>query len=101
MTRKQKWLRWTGLAAVVLIPLAFAGLFVGAVGQGDKALDSIPVAIVNEDTLQKTTAPDGTEQNVFAGRQLVTELTGSQGFEWTITNAKDAKAALKAGEVYA
>ena len=35
MTRKQKWLRWTGLAAVVLVPLAFAGLFVGAIGQGE------------------------------------------------------------------
>ena len=99
--KRSTWLRWGGLAAVVLIPLAFAGLFVGAVGQGDKALDSIPVAIVNDDTLQTTTAPDGTEQNVFAGRQLVTELTGSKGFDWTITNKKDAAAALKAGDVYA
>jgi putative membrane protein len=99
--KRSTWLRWTGLAAVVLIPLAFAGLFVGAVGQGDTALDSIPVAIVNDDTLQTTTAPDGTEQNVFAGRQLVTELTGSKGFDWTITNKKDAAAALKAGDVYA
>ncbi|MBU1588897.1 MAG: YhgE/Pip family protein [Actinobacteria bacterium] len=98
---KNRWLRWGGLAAVVLIPLAFAGLFVGAVGQGDKALDSIPVAIVNEDTLQTMTNADGTEQNVFAGRQLVTELTGSKGFDWTITNATDAAAALKAGDVYA
>ncbi|CAN5312740.1 YhgE/Pip domain-containing protein [soil metagenome] len=99
--KRSTWLRWTGLAAVVLIPLAFAGLFVGAVGQGDKAIDSIPVAIVNDDTLQKTTASDGTEQNVFAGRQLVTELTGADGFDWTITNKKDAAAALKAGDVYA
>ncbi len=98
---KRSWLKWGGVAAVVLVPLAFAGLFVGAVGQGDKALDSIPVAIVNNDTLQKTTASDGTEQNVFAGRQLVTELTGSKGFDWTITNEKDAAAALKAGDVYA
>ena len=98
---KNRILRWGGLAAVVLIPLAFAGLFVGAVGKGDTALDSIPVAIVNNDTLQTMTAADGTEQNVFAGRQLVTELTGSKGFEWTITNAKDADAALKAGDVYA
>ena len=98
---KNRWLRWGGLAAVVLIPLAFAGLFVGAVGQGDKALDSIPVAIVNEDTLQTQTAADGTQTNVFAGRQLVTELTGSKGFDWTITNKKDAAAALKAGDVYA
>ncbi len=39
--------------------------------------------------------------NVFAGRQLVTELTGSEGFVWTITNADDAQAKLAAGEVYA
>jgi putative membrane protein len=101
MSIRSTWLRRVGIAAVVLVPLAFAGLFVGAVGQGDSALDRIPVAIVNQDTLQVTTAADGTEQNVFAGRQLVTELTGSEGFDWTITNAKDAAAALEAGDVYA
>jgi len=101
MSTRTTWLRRAGIAAVVLIPLAFAGLFVGAIGQGDKALDSIPVAIVNEDTLQTVTAADGTESPVFAGRQLVTELTGSEGFDWTITNAQDADAALKAGDVYA
>ena len=52
-------LRRVGIAAVVLIPLAFAGLFVGAVGQGKSAIDSIPVAIVNQDTLQKVTNADG------------------------------------------
>ncbi len=97
----RKWLRWGGFAAVVLVPLAFAGLFVGAIGGGDNALDSIPVAIVNEDTLQVLTSADGTETNVFAGRQLVTELTGSEGFEWTITNADAAEALLASGEVYA
>jgi len=101
MTRRQKWLKRIGIAAVVLVPLAFAGLFVGAIGQGDKALDRIPVAIVNSDTLQTVTAADGTETNVFAGRQLVTELTGAEGFDWTITNEEDAEAALKAGSVYA
>jgi len=101
MTRTQKWLRWGGFAAVVLVPLAFAGLFVGAIGSGDKALDSIPVAIVNEDTLQVVDNADGTQTNVFAGRQLVTELTGSDGFDWTITNADDAQAKLDSGQVYA
>jgi len=95
------WLRRVGIAAVVLIPLAFAGLFVGAVGQGKSAIDSIPVAIVNQDTLQKVTNADGSVTNVFAGRQLVTELTGSEGFDWTITNAADAEAKLASGEVYA
>jgi putative membrane protein len=95
------WLRRIGIAAVVLVPLAFAGLFVGAVGQGKSAIDSIPVAIVNQDTLQKVTNADGSVTNVFAGRQLVTELTGSEGFDWTITNAADAEAKLASGEVYA
>jgi putative membrane protein len=40
---------------------------------------------------------------VLAGRELVTELTGkkSAGFNWTITNSKDAKADLANGTVYA
>ena len=100
---RRRWLRWGALAAVVLVPLAFAGLFVAALSQSDTALDRIPAAIVNEDSLVTTTNADGTETNVFAGRQLVTELTGedSQGFEWKITNADDAEAALANGEVYA
>ncbi len=93
--------RAVGIVAVILVPLAFAGLFIGALGQGTKAAERIPVAIVNQDTLQTVTAADGTVQNVFAGRQLVTELTGAKGFDWTITNEKDAAAALKAGAVYA
>jgi len=100
---RKRWVRWGALGAVVLVPLAFVGLFVGALSESDTSIDRIPAAIVNEDSLVTTTAPDGSEQNVFAGRQLVTELTGSdsQGFDWTITNADDAEAALAAGEVYA
>ena len=100
---RRRWLHWVAFGAVVLVPLAFVGLFVGALSQSDTALDRIPAAIVNEDSLITTTAADGTESTVFAGRQLVTELTGadSAGFDWTITNEKDAKAQLKSGEVYA
>src|SRR5690606_16233359 len=93
--------RRAALAAVVLVPLAFAGLFVGALGQSDTAIDRIPAAIVNEDELITMTNADGSESPVFAGRQLVTELTASDGFDWVITNADAADAALRAGEVYA
>ena len=95
--------RIAALAAVVLVPLAFAGLTVSALPDADKALDSIPAAIVNDDTLVTQTAADGTETPVFAGRQLVTELTGDDatGFDWTITNEKDAEEALEVGTVYA
>jgi putative membrane protein len=101
--RRRTWLRYGALAAVVLVPLAFAGLFVAALSQSDTALDRIPAAIVNEDSLITTTNADGTESNVFAGRLLVTQLTGAdaEGFEWTITNAEDAEKALANGEVYA
>ena len=100
---RKRWMRWGALGAVVLVPLAFVGLFVGALSQSDTSIDRIPAAIVNEDSLITTTGADGTEQNVFAGRQLVTELTGgdSQGFDWSITNAADAEEALANGEVYA
>jgi len=101
--RRRQWLRWGALGAVVLVPLAFAGLFVGALSGSDDALENIPAAIVNEDSLITQTQADGTEQNVFAGRQLVTELTASdaEGFEWRITNKEDAEEALANGEVYA
>ncbi len=96
-----RYLKWTGLAAVVLVPLAFAGLFVGALAQSDSALDRIPAAIVNEDQMITTTDASGEDQIVFAGRQLVTELTGAEGFDWTITNEADAEAMLASGQVYA
>ncbi|GAA1226437.1 YhgE/Pip family protein [Rhodoglobus aureus] len=98
---KKRWLTVAGFAAVALIPLAFTGLFVAAIGDGDSAIDNIPVALVNNDEIQTTTALDGEEQVVFAGRQLVTELTGADGFDWTITNSDDAETALARGDVYA
>lgn len=99
--RNSRILKWTGLAAVVLVPLAFAGLFVGALAQSDSAIDRIPAAIVNEDTMITTTDANGDDQIVFAGRQLVTELTGADGFDWTITNAESAQELLDSGQVYA
>jgi putative membrane protein len=101
ITTRKRWIRRGAIASVVLVPLAFVGLFIAAIGQSTTPTSTVPVAIVNEDTLQKVTQADGTVQNVFAGRQLVTELTGTTGFAWTITNQADAEAALKSGKVYA
>ena len=99
---RTQWLRRIGIIAVVLVPLAFAGLFVGALSSADTALDRVPAAVVNNDTLQYTTGADGNKQPVFAGRQLVTELTGdSTEFTWTVTNEAEAKKSLAAGDVYA
>ncbi|WP_378147953.1 YhgE/Pip family protein [Cnuibacter sp. UC19_7] len=89
--------------AIVLTPFAVNGLFTGALSNVDQSVGSIPAAIVNEDQLVTTTNADGTQSVNFAGRGLVTELTGTgqNGFDWTVTNADDAAAGLADGTYYA
>src|SRR5690606_32231345 len=82
-------------------PLALVGFTVGALGQADDPLERIPAAVVNEDELITMTGDDGEEQFVFAGRQLVTELVGADGFDWQVSNAERASELLAAGDVYA
>lgn len=91
------------LATVIVVPLAVAGLIAGAVGGADDRLDAIPAIVVNNDELVTMTLPDGEEQPVLAGRQLVTELTGdgATGFDWTISNDEQAAEALASGDAYA
>lgn len=93
--------RWLALGAAVLVPLALVGFTVGALGQADDPLERIPAAVVNEDELITMTGDDGEEQFVFAGRQLVTELVGADGFDWQVSNAERASELLAAGDVYA
>jgi putative membrane protein len=92
-----------GIVAVALVPLAFVGLYVASLGDAKKGADRIPAAIVNSDTAITTTNADGTKNYVLAGRQLVTQLTGSKspGLDWTLSNASDAKKMLADGQVYA
>lgn len=89
--------------AIVLTPFAVNGLFAGALSNVDHSISSIPAAIVNEDQLVTTTNADGTQSVNFAGRGLVTELTGADqsGFDWTVTNADDAASGLADGTYYA
>ncbi|MGR2751417.1 YhgE/Pip family protein [Agromyces arachidis] len=91
------------LAAVVAVPLAVAGLVAAAVGGADDRLDAVPAIVVNNDEMVTLTLPDGGEQPVLAGRQLVTELTGDgeTGFDWTISNDEQAAEALASGDAYA
>ena len=96
------------LAGLIVVPLAVAGLFAGALATADQRVDTLPAIVVNNDEIVTTTLPDGSEQPVLAGRLLVTELTkpsddGSEatGFDWTISNSADAAAALASGDAYA
>lgn len=96
------------LAALLAVPVIVVALFAGALAAVGTTQSRIPAAIVNGDQLVTQTAPDGTETPVLAGRLLVTALTGADSadpaantFDWRISSADDAAAALKAGEVYA
>lgn len=103
-TPRQRRTRFAALlAAVILVPLAVAGLVSGALGGAADRLETIPAVVVNDDEMVTTTTPDGTEQTVLAGRLLVTELTGDggAGFDWTITNDEEAAEKLASGEAYA
>lgn len=91
------------LGLAVALPTLVGGIAVGSLAGADDRLSDIPAAVVNEDQIITTTAEDGTEQQMFAGRQIVTELTGgdAEGFDWRITNADEAAQWLADGEVYA
>lgn len=91
------------IAAVIAVPLAVAGLVSGALGGATDNLAEIPAVVVNNDEMVTMTLPDGTEQPVLAGRQLVTELTGADtaGFAWTISNDEEADELLASGDAYA
>lgn len=95
--------RWVTIAAATVVPLALVGLALAAIGGESNALERIPAAIVNDDTLITAVDDEGNEQFVFAGRQLVTELTApdAEGFAWRVTSGEDAATALARGEVYA
>ncbi|MCS5734610.1 YhgE/Pip family protein [Herbiconiux daphne] len=88
---------------VIFTPLAVNGLFAGALSNADTNLSTIPAAIVNNDKMTTTTNADGTETTNFAGRGLVTELTGDgeTGFDWQATNSDDAQKGLENGTYYA
>ncbi|PZQ89775.1 MAG: hypothetical protein DI534_08285 [Leifsonia xyli] len=100
---RRRWVRVLAIVAAAVVPLAFAGLTMAALGDAGNGVKRIPAAIVNDDQMVDRTAADGTTSPVLAGRLLVTELTGpdSPGLDWQLANAKDAAAMLASGEVYA
>ncbi len=101
--RQRRWALGIALAVILMVPLAVAGLVAGALATADQRIDAIPAIIVNNDTMVTTKQADGTEQQVLAGRQLVTELTSpdAPGFAWSISNSEDAAEALAEGRAYA
>ncbi|ROR64806.1 hypothetical protein [Agrococcus jenensis] len=99
-TALRKAVALTAAAATPFAIAAFAAWSMGPAADGDR---DVPAAVVNLDELLTTTAADGTETTMFAGRQVVTDLVAddADGFDFRILNEEDAAAALADGTVHA
>ena len=85
------------MLGIALIPLIYGALYLMAFYDPYGKLDTLPVAVVNEDVPVKT--EDGTE--VHAGQDLVDELKGSDALDWRFVDSYDeAEKALEQGSYY-
>lgn len=75
---------------LMVIPLLYSGMLIGAFWDPYGKLDKMPVAVVNED---RGAEMDGTKLAV--GQDLVDELKGNGDFEWKFTDEQDAMSGLK------
>ncbi|WP_413318914.1 hypothetical protein AA0Z99_01845 [Agrococcus sp. 1P02AA] len=91
------------LTAAAATPFAIAALAAWSLGPAVDGERDVAAAVVNSDQIITTTAADGTESTMFAGRQVVTDLVADDddGFDFLILNEEDAAEALAAGDVRA
>ncbi|WP_050182738.1 YhgE/Pip domain-containing protein [Domibacillus robiginosus] len=83
------------LAAIMLIPLLYSGIFLWAFWDPYGHLDQLPVAVVNRD---KGAEFEG--ENLHIGDELQSELEKSDDFDFHIVTKKEAKDGLKQQEYY-
>lgn len=81
--------------AVMLVPLLYSVLFLGAFWDPYEKLDQVPVAIVNEDTGAEL---DG--EQVVVGNQFVDKLKESNVFEWHFITKDEALEGLENNKYY-
>jgi putative membrane protein len=92
-------IRAAALAAVVLIPLVYGGLYLWFAWDPYGELDRMPVAVVNEDT-GATVDVDGETTTINGGDQLVEQLASDRIFDWRFVDAADARQGLQDGDHY-
>ncbi len=99
--------RFAFLLVAALVPAVVLGVFIGALAAADHGTATVPAAIVNQDKFVQTTGADGKKTTIAAGRLIVSDLTkkptstSGATIDWQLSNATDAAAALKRGDVYA
>lgn len=84
------------MLGIALIPLIYGALYLMAFYDPYGSLDTLPVAVVNEDV--PVTTADG--KTVHAGDDLVDELTESESLEYHVVDADEAQRGLEAGTYY-
>ncbi|WP_207346255.1 YhgE/Pip domain-containing protein [Arthrobacter sp. E3] len=85
------------IAVVVMlfIPLIYGALYLWAFQAPDKHMDSLPVALVNEDA-----GATNNGEAVHAGQDLSTKLLDGMDLKWEQTDAADAASGVADGKYY-
>ncbi|GLW61920.1 hypothetical protein Arub01_01640 [Actinomadura rubrobrunea] len=90
------------LAALVLLPLLYSGLYLWSFWDPYARLSHVPVALVVED--KPAQAGDGTngagDQTVHAGADLAAELKRRKVFDWRTVDAREAREGVRSGRYY-
>jgi len=81
--------------AVMLVPLLYSALFLGAFWDPYAGLDKVPVAVVNED---QGAEMDG--ERIAIGDQFIDKLKDSDDFAWAFLSKEEALAGLENNEYY-
>ncbi|KXA21597.1 YhgE/Pip domain protein [Gardnerella vaginalis] len=87
------------IGTVALIPLLYGSLYLWAFTNPYKTLNTVPVAVVVEDT---GAVINGAKRNI--GNEIKTRLKnqkdGSEGFQWNFVNSAEANKGLKNGNYF-
>ncbi|GAA3546705.1 YhgE/Pip domain-containing protein [Amycolatopsis ultiminotia] len=81
---------------LILVPLLYGAMYLWANWDPYGKLDSVPVAVVNQD--RPAQAKQG--QRVDAGAQLVQQLKAARKFDWHFVDAAQAKDGLEHGSYF-
>lgn len=92
--RNSSWIKIV-LAAIIAIPMLYAGIFLGSMWDPYGNTDKMPVAVVNED---QTVVYQG--KMLHIGDDLTDNLMKTKEMDFHVVNAKQAKQGLQDGSYY-
>jgi putative membrane protein len=86
-------LRRAGLAFLLVVPSLYAGVYLWSSWDPYGHLETIPVAVVNQDQPVRAQG-----RSVHAGQDFVDQLKASRQFDWRFVDADRAHEGLKSGD---